>query len=83
MADYSEAIRLDPKSAVAFNNRGNVYFRKGDFDRAIADYDEAVRLDPKNALAFCNRGRTKLKINDTIGNADVAQSKQLYPQGCK
>ena len=56
IADYDEAIRLDPKDAVAYSNRGIAYKDKGDYDRAIADYNEAIGLDPKNAVAYNNRG---------------------------
>ena len=49
IADYSEAIRLNPKDPAAYNNRGNAYSRKGEYDRAIADLNEAIRLDPKRA----------------------------------
>ena len=56
MADLSEAIRLDPKLAMARNNRGAAYNEQGDNDRAIADYNEAIRIDPKFAMAFNNRG---------------------------
>jgi tetratricopeptide (TPR) repeat protein len=42
--------------AAAFNNRGNTYNRKGQYDRAIEDYNQALRLDPKSATAFSNRG---------------------------
>jgi len=56
IAAFSEAIRLDPNYAMAFNNRGVAHVNKGDNDRAIADYTEAIRLDPKYALAFLNRG---------------------------
>jgi lipoprotein NlpI len=31
----------------AYNNRGNVYFAKGDNDRAIADYNQAISLAEK------------------------------------
>src|SRR6478609_5042777 len=48
IADYTEAIRLDPKFAVAYANRGLAHSDKGDTRRAIADYNEAIRLDPKN-----------------------------------
>ena len=41
--------------STAFNNRGNAYYDKKDYDHAIADYSEAIRLDPKFALAFFNR----------------------------
>ena len=56
IANYNEAIRVDPNYALASTNRGIAYASKGDNDRAIADYNEAIRLDPKSALAFGNRG---------------------------
>ncbi len=40
----------------AFNNRGNAYDDKGQYDRAIRDFDEAIRLKPDYAYAFNNRG---------------------------
>jgi tetratricopeptide (TPR) repeat protein len=46
IADFSEAVRLNPTYALAFGNRGLVYERKGSYDRAIADFNEAIRLDP-------------------------------------
>ena len=49
IADYNEAIRLDPKSTLAFIGRGDAFTNKGDHDRALADYNEAVRLDPTRA----------------------------------
>src|SRR5437016_1925492 len=52
IADYSEAIRLDPKNADIYSRRGTAYQLKSDYDRAIADYSEAIRLDPKNANIY-------------------------------
>jgi tetratricopeptide (TPR) repeat protein len=46
IADLSEAIRLDPKRASAFYNRGVAYRAKGDLGHADADAAEAMRLDP-------------------------------------
>ena len=46
IADYTEAIRLDPKYTHAYNNRGTAYGGKGDMGRAIADLTEAIRLEP-------------------------------------
>ncbi len=42
--------------AVAYNNRGNAYVRRGDFERAIQDYDQALKVDTNYAKAFNNRG---------------------------
>ena len=47
IADYSEAIRLNPKFVRAYYNRGIAWNAKGESDKAIADYNEAIRLNPK------------------------------------
>lgn len=46
IADFTEAIRLDPKNVYAYNNRGLAYKAKGDNDRAIADLTAAIKIDP-------------------------------------
>jgi tetratricopeptide (TPR) repeat protein len=56
IADYNEAIRLDPERAMAFLGRGIAFSDKGDNDRAIADFSELIRLDPKFTRAFVTRG---------------------------
>lgn len=56
IADYSEAIKLDPKHAIAFTNRGMAWHDRRDYDRALADTNEAVRLDPKFYFARSMRG---------------------------
>jgi tetratricopeptide (TPR) repeat protein len=53
---YTEAIRLKPDYADAYNNRGNARYNRGDFAAAIKDYNEAIRLEPDHALAYNNRG---------------------------
>jgi len=53
---YTEAIRLDPRYAWAYNNRGIAYRKKGDYGRAIRDYDRAIALKPDYAVAYNNRG---------------------------
>ena len=55
IADYDQAIRLDPKDAGSFNNRGYAYFSKREYDRAIADFDKAVAFNPKYGHALQNR----------------------------
>ena len=57
IADYNEAIRLNPGSAgVAHQGRGRAWRNKKDYDKAIADCNEAIRLDPGHALAYYTRG---------------------------
>ena len=48
-------------SAIAYNNRGNAYAAKGDYDRAIQDFDQSIKLNPTYAKPFNNRGVAYLK----------------------
>src|SRR5262245_18019090 len=53
IADFDEAIRLEPKGAAAFlNNRGLARHSMNDYDGAIAGFDEVIRLAPNYALAY-------------------------------
>ena len=47
----TEIIKVDPKFAFAYSNRGTAFEAKGNHDRAIADYKKAIKLDPKYAPA--------------------------------
>jgi tetratricopeptide (TPR) repeat protein len=58
IAEYDEAIRLDPEYTEAYNNRGSAYAGLGQYQRAIQDFDEAIRLNPEYAEAYYNRGLT-------------------------
>jgi len=56
IAEFDEAIHLEPYLAQAYNSRGTAYFNLDQFQHAIQDYDEAIRLEPKFTLAYINRG---------------------------
>ncbi len=64
IAAYSHACKLDPKNAVAYNNRGSAYQQLKNYVQAIADYDFAIELDPKYAVAYSNRGNTYRLLRD-------------------
>jgi tetratricopeptide (TPR) repeat protein len=63
------ALRKPKKRSlgVVFYNRGTAYFRKGQYDLAIADYDQAVNFGYTNALY--NRSLAKEKLDDKAGAA--------------
>ena len=50
--------------AVAYNNRGNVYFQTNDYPRAVADYDEAVKLGGANPNFVLNRCMAYLRLRN-------------------
>jgi tetratricopeptide (TPR) repeat protein len=83
IADYDQAIRLNPKFADALNGRGAAHDNKGEYDLAIADYDQAIKLKPNLPEAYNNRGNAyadKGEYDLAIADYDRAISlKADYP----
>jgi tetratricopeptide (TPR) repeat protein len=81
IVEYTEAIRLDPKYALAYTHRAVAYFNKGEVDKAIADNSEAIRIDPKLVVAYRNRGREYGQKNEHAkAIADFSEAIKLQPQ---
>ena len=51
----TEAHAPGDSIAVLAKERGNTYFRNGEYARAAVQYSMFIRLDPKNAVGFSNR----------------------------
>jgi tetratricopeptide (TPR) repeat protein len=65
-----ESGKETPKILViAYNNRGNAYTAKGEYDRAVQDYDQSIKLNPNYAKALNNRGVAYQKRVTTIGRS--------------
>lgn len=54
--DFNQAIELDPRNALAYNRRGDAYYRLGDYEQAQADSSQAILLNPQDANAYYDRG---------------------------
>ena len=78
IAEYAEAIRLDPQFAAAYYNRGQAYFALGQSQRAIPDFDEAIRInpdDPQVAFAYVGRAMAHTLLgNDAEAKRDIARA---------
>ncbi len=75
MTELNEAIRLDPRDALAYTNRGWLWVLKKEPDKAIADLNEAIRLNPRDIMAFRNRGGAwmmKRQFDKAIADCDEA-----------
>ncbi len=54
---YTETVRINPKRAIALNNRGNIRMeQQADFERAYTDFNAALVADPALWTARFNRG---------------------------
>ncbi len=80
LEDCDEALRLRPNDPYAFDSRGLVYLKMGDFDKAIANYDQSIVLGGERAGSLYGRGIAKLKKGDAEGgNKDITLATKKRP----
>lgn len=75
IADYSIAIDVNSKNALAFYNRGLVRAVQEKYNEAITDYCAAIDLEPNDANAYVIRGnilRTQKKYDSAISDYNKA-----------
>ena len=78
IAALTEAIKLKPDYAIAYNGRGYAHHLAHDYKNAIADYDQAIRLNSSYLNAIKNRANARRSLGDTAGaNADRAKADSL------
>lgn len=80
LACFEEAIKLDPKNAECWFQRGAAKAALMKREDAIKDFSEAIKLDPAHARAFGNRGFMKVQLgrfSDAV--ADFNEAIRLKP----
>ncbi|MDZ8224082.1 tetratricopeptide repeat protein [Nostoc sp. ChiVER01] len=84
---YSEAIALfnklidrDYNNAIDFNNRGLIYFKSGEKQKALCDYNTALKLNSKLVGAYNNRANYYVVCGDLAAAiADYDRAIDLNP----
>jgi tetratricopeptide (TPR) repeat protein len=77
---FSDDIRLHPRSADAWNNRGIARVRLGDLNGAVRDYNHALDLAPMDAEIYFNRGNAFVAAGHyPEAIADYDRAVQLVP----
>jgi tetratricopeptide (TPR) repeat protein len=81
LGKYGEAIKADPKLALAYYGRGVLLAtRERAYTRAIGDFDKVIALEPANTTALVRRGDAYSQLGD-FGHAmaDLNRALQLDP----
>ena len=80
IADFTEAIRLDPKLDNVYRNRGWALARQNQHERAISDQTEAIRQNPGNVDAYNERGKSYAATgNSARALGDYNQAIRINP----
>jgi tetratricopeptide (TPR) repeat protein len=78
LADYTEALRVNPRSVEALNDRGQLRQELGEVDGAIADFSAAIAVAPYTFEAYNNRASVRILKKDWDGAlADIDQALAL------
>ncbi|MBE9167820.1 tetratricopeptide repeat protein [Pleurocapsales cyanobacterium LEGE 06147] len=84
--DFQEAIRYDPnldsfEYARAFRDRGYIFSRQGDRQKAIRDFNQAIYVNNKYAPAYFARGCVRAEDGDYQGAIEDYTLAIRYGQG--
>lgn len=60
----SEELKKNPDNKRIYYNRGNLYLKTGENEKAIADFSEFIDFDPQYARAYFKRGLAKINIGE-------------------
>lgn len=63
-AAFTEALKLQPRFALAANNLGFVYYKRGKPQEAARWFEKAIEMDGSRALAWLNLGDAQLRAGD-------------------
>ena len=91
LADFDEALKLNPRSFVALQNKSHIFADDlGDDEQAVATLNRAVSLYPDNYLCRAGRGVSLARLGRRQPAVDDAQASllldshppTLYQVGC-
>ena len=78
---WNNAIRENPKSPEAYNNRGIAFYSLKRYQQAVKDYSQAIRMNPEDAIAYNNRGNAYYEMMKyEPAESDYNKSISLNPQ---
>jgi tetratricopeptide (TPR) repeat protein len=67
IADFDQAIKLDPADAQNYYQRGLARWHDRQPVLALADFDEALKIKPDDTAALLDRGTLRLQRKDEAG----------------
>jgi|GEM_PF-5494904 len=80
IADFSQAVELNPRNATAYCNRGIAHADLGDKTSALSDFDMALTIDPNLAIAYNHRGLVYSDLGDKRqAIADYTEALRIQP----
>ena len=80
IADFTTAVRLDPKNPANYTGRGRTYQKMDKFDEAIGDFTLAIAIQPTSNESYIDRAiayGAKGDLASARADADTAVAKDV------
>ena len=74
IAAYSRRVAVNPNSAEAHRQLGDIFFLQGRHDEALAEFSVAAWLDPTDARAHAGAGQVHLRMAQVSGRDRCASA---------
>jgi tetratricopeptide (TPR) repeat protein len=71
---FSQAIRMDPAFAEAWNRRATVNYLTGSYEQSLSDIEEVLTREPRHFGALSGRGLVLLELGDLEGALDAFEA---------
>ena len=76
--EFDAVLDVDPDNSAVYNNRGNIYFGKQDFERAIESYAYAEQLASNDAGVKMNLSMAHYKLGDLqMANSKYKEARRI------
>lgn len=81
LADYRDALQLDPSCPSVFTGRGALYRAMFRLDESLSDFTRALELTPSDPAALAGRGTTR-RVMERYGDAltDLQRAVEINPE---
>ena len=53
LEDYTKAVELEPNEVSGYYNRGNIYLKLAEYEKALDEYDRALEMSNDEWLTTC------------------------------
>lgn len=81
IAKYTKEIENDPKNSESYYNRGRLYEKRANYNKAIKNFSKAIELNPEYSEAYYHRARSyDLLRQHDLALKDLNKIVELDPQ---
>ncbi|KAJ3069621.1 RNA polymerase II-associated protein 3 [Podochytrium sp. JEL0797] len=83
-SESQEQLEIRLETSLIQKEKGNAYFKKAEYPKAVKAYSKSLKLNPGNVLVLGNRAMTYLKMNEfSLAESDCTAVLAQEPKNVK